>query len=164
MDRERTYSWSDPSITPAVIPTTSGIDMLRKISLGELPRPPILDTLGIDPVEVDDGRVVFELTPQEWHYNPIGSVHGGVLATLADSALGCAVQTKLPAGVGYTSLEIKLNFVRGVTIGTGRIRCTGTVLSIGRRTATATCEITTAEGKLVAHGSTTCLVFPLTGN
>ena len=161
-DRERFYSWSDPQITAAAVATTSGLDILRGILAGTLPRPPVLDTLEIDPVEVEEGRVVFEMTPKEWHYNPIGGVHGGVLSTLVDSALGCAVHSRLPAGVGYTSLEIKVNFVRPVTIQTGRIRCEGTVLSLGRRSATAEARVSTTEGKLLAHATTTCMIFPLT--
>jgi uncharacterized protein (TIGR00369 family) len=161
-DRQRSYTWSDPAVTATAVATTSGLDILRGVLTGTLPRPPILDTLGIDPVEVEDGRVVFEMTPQEWHYNPIGSVHGGVISTLVDSALGCAVHTRLPAGVGYTSLEIKVNFVRPVTTSTGPIRCEGTVLSLGRRSATAEARVTSAEGKLLAHATTTCMIFPLT--
>jgi uncharacterized protein (TIGR00369 family) len=161
-DRERSYTWSDPQITAAAVATTSGLDILRGIQAGTLPRPPVLDTLEIDPVEVEEGRVVFEMTPQEWHYNPIGGVHGGVLSTLVDSALGCAVHSRLPAGVGYTSLEIKVNFVRPVTIETGRIRCEGTILSLGRRSATAEARVTSADGKLLAHATTTCMIFPLT--
>ena len=161
--RERTYGWSDPSVTARAVATTSGLDILRGISAGTLPRPPVLDTLGINPVEVEEGRVVFEMTPQEWHYNPIGSVHGGVLSTLVDSAMGCAVHSRLPAGVGYTSLEIKVNFVRAVTVDTGAIRCEGTVLSLGRRSATAEARITSADGKLLGHATTTCMIFPLSG-
>jgi uncharacterized protein (TIGR00369 family) len=161
-DRERSYTWSDPAVTAGAVATTSGLAILRGVLDGSLPRPPIVDTLGIDLVEVEEGRVVFEMTPQEWHYNPIGSVHGGVLSTLADSALGCAVHSRLPAGMGYTSLEIKVNFVRAVTMATGTIRCEGTVLSLGRRSATAEARVTTAEGKLVAHATTTCLLLPLT--
>jgi len=159
--RERSYSWSDPTVTATAVATTSGLDILRGILDGRFPVPPILDTLQIRPVEVEDGRVVFELTPQEWHYNPIGSVHGGVLSTLVDSALGCAVHSQLPAGMGYTTLEIKVNFVRAVTLGTGTIRCEGTVLSLGRRAATAEAKITSADGKLLAHATTTCMLFAL---
>ncbi len=159
----RSYVWADPSVTAAAVATTNGLDILRGILNGTLPRPPVLDTLGIDPVEVEEGRIVFELVPREWHYNPIGSVHGGVISTLVDSALGCAVHSRLPAGVGYTSLEIKVNFVRAVTVETGVIRCEGTVLSLGRRAATAEARVTSAAGKLLAHATTTCMIFPLAG-
>jgi uncharacterized protein (TIGR00369 family) len=160
-DRGRSYTWSDPTVTAKAVATTSGLDILRGILDGRFPPPPILDTLQIRAVEVEPGQVVFELTPQEWHYNPIGSVHGGVLSTLLDSALGCAVHSRLPAGTGYTSLEIKVNFVRPVLVGTGTVRCQGTVLSLGRRAATAEAKITTADGKLVAHATTTCMIFAL---
>ena len=161
--RERTYSWSDPSITAAAVATTSGLDLLKGISTGRFPPPPVADTLGLEVVECAEGRVVFALTPQEWHYNPIGSVHGGVLSTLVDSALGCAVHSRLPAGVGYTTLELKVNFVRAVTLETGPIRCVGTVLSLGRRSATAEARITSADGNLLGHATTTCMIFPLKG-
>lgn len=160
-ERERKYTWSDPTVTRDAMATTSGIGILRGIQEGRFPPPPILDTLQIFPLEVEEGRILFELTPQEWHYNPIGSVHGGVLSTLVDSALGCAVHSRLPAGMGYTTLEIKVNFVRAVTIETGAIRCEGTVLSLGRRAATAEAKVTTVGGKLVAHATTTCMIFPL---
>jgi uncharacterized protein (TIGR00369 family) len=159
--RERSYSWSDPTVTASAVATTSGLEILQGILAGRFPPPPILDTLQIRAVEVEAGRIVFELTPAEWHYNPIGSVHGGVLSTLVDSALGCAVHSRLPAGVGYTTLEIKVNFVRPVTLATGTVRCQGTVLSLGRRAATAEAQVTDAAGKLLAHATTTCMIFPL---
>jgi uncharacterized protein (TIGR00369 family) len=159
--RCRQYTWSDPSISAAAAVRMSGLEFLQTINAGMLARPPALQTLAIDPVEVQEGRAVFEMTPAEWHYNPIGGVHGGVLATLADTALGCAVHTRLPAGTGYSTLEVKLNFVRPVTTATGRIRCVGQVLSIGRRTATAEARIVDSKGKLYAHATTTCLLFPM---
>ncbi|GHH85714.1 phenylacetic acid degradation protein [Streptomyces sulfonofaciens] len=159
--RERTYRWQDPATTAAAVPGRSGREFLEAIGDGTLPRPPILDTLGIDVVEVGDGRVVFALTPAEWHYNPIGSVHGGVMATLADTALGCAVHSRLPAGTGYTSLEVKINFTRAVTLASGRLVCEGKVLTLGRRTATSEARILDQQDRLVAHASTTCLVFPV---
>lgn len=160
-ERERSYTWSDPTVTANAVASASGLEILEGILDGRFPPPPILDTLQIRPVEVEPGCILFELTPQEWHYNPIGSVHGGVLSTLMDSALGCAVHSRLPAGVGYTTLEIKVNFVRAVTIDTGTVRCEGTVLSLGRRAATAEAKVIDAAGKLLAHATTTCMIFPL---
>jgi uncharacterized protein (TIGR00369 family) len=160
-ERERKYTWSDPSVTAAAMATSSGMEILAGMLNGRFSPPPIADTLQMFPVEVEEGRAVFELLPQEWHYNPIGGVHGGVISTLVDSALGCAVHTQLAAGTGYTTLELKVNFVRPVTIGTGVIRCEGTVLSLGRRAATAEAKVTSADGKLVAHATTTCMLFPL---
>lgn len=136
--RDRAYTWADPQATAESMQQLSGLEVLRRISAGKLPRPPALDTLAIDPAEVEPGRVVFELTPAEWHYNPLGTVHGGVLATLADTALGCSVHSRLPAGIGYTTQGINVSFLRPVTIDTGRIRCEGTALNVGRRTAYAT--------------------------
>jgi uncharacterized protein (TIGR00369 family) len=150
--RERTYTWSDPMATAGAAATVSGLEFLRGVGDGRYPPPPILDTIGIEPVEV---------TAHEWHYNPIGGVHGGVISTLVDSAMACAIHTRLPAGTGYTSLEMKVNFIRPVTIATGTLRCEGTVLSLGRRSATAEARVTTTAGKLVAHATTTCMLFAI---
>jgi uncharacterized protein (TIGR00369 family) len=136
----------------------SGLDFVRGLADAEAPLR-LGQLLGFRPVEVEEGRVVFELEPTEDVYNPIGSVHGGVIATLCDSALGCAVHTVLPAGVAYTTLEVKVNFLRKVTADTGVLRCEASVLSAGSRTATASCTVTDPAGRLVAHGTTTCLVM-----
>jgi uncharacterized protein (TIGR00369 family) len=137
-----------------------GLSFIRALMEGELPAPPIAELLGFSPVEAGPGRVVFELVPGERHYNPIGSVHGGVAATLLDSAMGCAVQTTLPAGTGYTTLELKVNFVRGLTADTGPVRCEGEVVHRGSKIATAEGRIWEERtGKLVAHATTTCLIF-----
>jgi uncharacterized protein (TIGR00369 family) len=138
-----------------------GLEFIRALMDSELPPPPIAELLGFGPVEAGPGRVVFELVPEERHYNPIGAVHGGVAATLLDSAMGCAVQTTLPAGTGYTTLELKVNFVRALTVDTGPVRCEGEVVHRGGRVATAEGRIwEQATGKLVAHATTTCLVLP----
>jgi uncharacterized protein (TIGR00369 family) len=137
-----------------------GLSFTRALLTGELPPPPIAELLGFRPVEVGQGRAVFELVPGERHYNPIGSVHGGVAATLLDSAMGCAVHTTLPAGSGYTTLELKVNFVRGLTAQTGPVRCEGVVVHRGGRVATAEGRIWENDGdRLVAHATCTCLVF-----
>jgi uncharacterized protein (TIGR00369 family) len=138
-----------------------GLDYLRAMLAGELPPPPISATLDMDGVEVAEGRAVFAARPGEQHLNPIGVVHGGLAMTLLDSAMGCAVQTTLPAGTGYASLETKVNFVRPILPGSGRLLCEGTVVHRGGRVATAEGRVTAeATGKLVAHGTTTCLVLP----
>jgi uncharacterized protein (TIGR00369 family) len=141
----------------------SGLEILKAIGAGEMPPPPIMQTLGIDGVEVEDGRMVFCLDPQEFHYNPLGTVHGGVLATLLDSAAGCAVHTTLPAGVGYTSLDLTTKFLRPVTLKSGRLRCEGTVLSRGSRIALAQAQVFDGQGRLVAHATSSCLIFPIDG-
>jgi uncharacterized protein (TIGR00369 family) len=157
--RERTYQWDDPVQLAAAAPTMTGLEFLTAIAEGTLPPPPVMATTGVHAVEFSDGRAVFELTPAEWQYNPIGSVHGGVLTTLADSALGCAVHTKLGVGRGYTSLELKINFTRAVTVSSGQLRCVGEVVTIGRRVATAEATITDRTGRVVGHASTTCLLM-----
>ncbi|MGO8949973.1 MAG: PaaI family thioesterase, partial [Ktedonobacterales bacterium] len=110
-------------------------------------------------LEVDEGRALFVVQPAEYHYNPIGVVHGGLAATLLDSAMSCAIQTTLPAGVGYTTLEIKVNFVRPITLDSGELRCEGKVVHGGSRTATAEGQLLDQAGKLYAHGTTTCIIL-----
>ena len=137
----------------------SGMEYIQAIFRGELPAPPISELMGFRGVEAEPGRAVFEMEPGPQHYNPIGSVHGGVALTLLDSAMGCAVHTMLERGVGYTTLEVKTNFVRRIAADTGLIRCEGTVLHLGGRVATAEGTLTDLAGKLLAHGTTTCLII-----
>lgn len=158
--RTRTISWEDPVEAFSRGSELSGIDYLYAIRDGELPPPPIAALMGFAPVEVEEGRVVFAVEPAEYHYNPIGLVHGGLAATLLDSAMGCAVQTLLPAGVGYTTLEVKVNYVRPMTRDTGRVLAEATVLHRGSRVATAEGRVFAEDtGKLLAHGTTTCMVL-----
>ena len=135
------------------------MEYFRAIVSGELPAPPISELMGFRAVEAEPGRALFEMEPGPQHYNPIGSVHGGVALTLLDSAMGCAVHTTLDAGVGYTTIEVKTNFVRPITADTGLIRCEGVVLHRGSRIATAEGRLTDADGKLLAHGTTSCLIL-----
>ena len=137
----------------------AGMDYIQAIVTGELPAPPISELMGFRLVLAEPGRAVFEMEPGPQHYNPIGSVHGGVALTLLDSAMGCAVHTLLAAGVGYTTLEVKTNFVRPITAETGVIQCEGIVIHQGSRIATAEGKLTDASGKLLEHGTTTCLIF-----
>jgi uncharacterized protein (TIGR00369 family) len=139
----------------------SGLEIFRLMLDGELPSPPIARTLDFMILEVEKGRVTFTGTPKIDHYNPLGTVHGGYIATLLDSAMACAVQSTLRAGQGYTSVEIKVNFDRPLTVKTGPVRAIGEVVSIGRRIGTAEGRLVDEGGKLYAHGSTTCLIFPL---
>jgi uncharacterized protein (TIGR00369 family) len=115
--------------------------------------------LGIWITEVSEGRVVFATEPSEYHYNPLGTVHGGVIATLLDSALGCAVQSMLPAGTSYTTLELKVNYLRPITEKTGTIYAEGKIIHVGGRIATAEARLTDAKGKLYAHATTTCIIL-----
>jgi uncharacterized protein (TIGR00369 family) len=139
----------------------SGLEFLRQIADGRLPAPPIAALLGFRIAEVSEGYVRFEMTPEFRHYNPIGVVHGGVAATLLDSCMGCAVQTHLPAGTGYTTLEIKVNYVRALTDQTGPVRAEARTLHVGRRAGTAEGKLVDAKGTLYAHATTTCMIFPI---
>jgi uncharacterized protein (TIGR00369 family) len=157
--RRRSYRWEDPSVSGDAARTLAGIDLLRAVGDGTLPVPPIASTLGFALAEVEPGRAVFEFTPSEFHYNPIGSVHGGVCATLCDSACGCAVHSMLPAGTYYTSQDLSVKFLRAVTVSTGPLRCEGTVVHLGSRTALAQATLTDAAGQLYAHATSSCLIF-----
>jgi uncharacterized protein (TIGR00369 family) len=137
----------------------SGLEYLRKIVAGELPRPPISALMNFGITELSEGRAVFTVEPAEYHYNPIGVVHGGLAATILDSAMGCAVHSMLPAGVGYTTLEIKVNYIRPMTAETGGVRCEARVIHVGGRTATAEGRVVDQSGKLYAHATTTCIIF-----
>jgi uncharacterized protein (TIGR00369 family) len=143
------------------VATLTGLEMLKAMAAGELPGPPIMRTLDFRLVEVENGRAVFEGYPAFEHYNPLGTVHGGYAATLLDSCMGCAVHSTLPKGVGYTTLEFKVNLVRAITKDTGPVRAEGKVLSTGRRAATAGGRLTDGGGRLLAHATTTCMIFDL---
>jgi uncharacterized protein (TIGR00369 family) len=157
--RTRTITWKDPDPTAAAARHLGGLEFLRTMIAGELPPPPIAETLGFRLSEVDQGRAVFHAVPAEYQYNPIGVVHGGVAATLLDSAMTCAIQTMLPAGVGCTTLEIKVNYLRPITRDTGELRCEAKVLHLGGRTGTAEGKLVDQAGKLYAHGTTTCIIL-----
>jgi uncharacterized protein (TIGR00369 family) len=158
--RNRTLVWQDPVATAAAGATMTGMEYMTAIVEGAMPPPPIAVTMLLRPVELEEGRVVFEGLPGEEHYNPIGVVHGGYAATLLDSALGCAVHTTLPAGVGYTSLGLEAKYVRPISRDTGRVLCEASVLYRGRRQATAEATLTAADsGKLLASGTATCMIL-----
>ncbi len=146
---------------PAQVAGKTGLQVMQALLAGELPYPHIADTLDFSLVEVGEGRAVFQGTPQLKHYNPLGGVHGGWYATLLDSALGCAVHTMMPAGRAYTTAELSVNIVRGASVKTGPLRAIGTVIHCGRQLATAEARIVGPDGKLYAHGTTTCLVFEM---
>ena len=149
-------------VTPThVMASMSGLDFVRAIFDGKLPCPPIMQNVEPFDSTAETGHVVFHSVPGFRHYNPIGSVHGGYAAILLDSAMGLAVHTALPAGTGYTTLEFKISFIKGMTEDTGPVRSEGKTLSVGRRTATAEARITDAKGRLLAHATTTCLVFEI---
>lgn len=157
--RTRTINWEDPRALAEAGRNLSGLEYLQKIVAGELPRPPIGALMNFAITELGEGRAVFTVEPAEYHYNPIGVVHGGLAATLLDSAMGCAVHSMLPAGAGYTTLEITVNYVRAMTAETGVVRCEAKVIYVGGRTATAEGSVIDESGKLYAHGTTTCIIF-----
>jgi uncharacterized protein (TIGR00369 family) len=159
--RERTFTWTDPKLTADTGRDMAGLDLLRGMQDGSIPEAPIAALVGLSIAEVAEGRVVMRLTPAEYHYNPIGSMHGGILATLLDSVMGCAVHTTLAKGKAYASLEIKVNFVRAVTDQSGELSAEGIVVHGGRRSAVAEAKVVDAKGRLCATASTTCLVFDL---
>ena len=139
--------------------TLSGLEYMRKVAAGELPPSGMGQLLGFKLVEVSEGRAVFTVTPDERHYNGLGIAHGGLAATVLDSALGCAINTMLPAGRIFTTLEMKINYVRPLRRETGEVRCEATTIHVGGRTATAEGRIVDAAGKLYAHGTATCILF-----
>jgi uncharacterized protein (TIGR00369 family) len=151
-----------PGVTPlAQVKHLSGLEFMQGILEGRLPPPPIAAALKFELTELEHGRAVFEGVPEFAFYNPIGAVHGGYAATLLDSCMGCAVHTTLAAGQAYTTLEFKINYVRPMTDQTGRVRAEGRVIHPGNRAATAEGHLYDARGKLLAHATTTCLVFPI---
>jgi uncharacterized protein (TIGR00369 family) len=157
--RERAHQWTDPLLTAAHAAETDGLTFLSKLISGELPPPPIATTMGFGLVEVSEGRAVFAMEIGEHHFNPIGSVHGGVFATLLDSAAGCSVHSALPAGVRYTSLDLSVKFLRGLHLDSGPVRCEGQLLHMGGRTALAEAKLYDSAGRLCAHATSSCLLI-----
>lgn len=163
MTRSREHSWQDPTLTAAAARDVDGLTFLRALAAGEVPPAPIATTLGFTVLEVESGRVVFGLEPAEFHFNPIGSVHGGVFATLLDSAAGCAVHSALPTGTAYTSLDLSVKFLRGLGADSGPVRCEGLVVHMGGRTALAEARLYDGAGRLCAHATSSCMIFRPTG-
>jgi uncharacterized protein (TIGR00369 family) len=156
--RSKTITWQDPLPTARLGSTMSGFDYLTAIADGTLPGPPIAAHFGLRWEHIGHGEVVAVAEPDESLYNPIGMVHGGVAATMLDSVVGCAVHTTLPAGVGYSSVELKVSYLRAIHAGRGEIRATGRVVKEGSRIAFAEGEIRDADGKLLATASGTCVI------
>jgi uncharacterized protein (TIGR00369 family) len=152
-------TWDDPAPGARAARGMRGLEYLRGILAGRFAAAPISRVLGFALVEVEEGRAVFAVEPAERHYNPIGLVHGGLLATVLDSAMGCAIHSTLPAGTGYSTLEIKVSFTRPVLADTGLLRCEAAIVHRGRQTATAEGRVRDQEGRLYAHGTTTCLLM-----
>ena len=159
--RSRTVTWHEPGPSTAKGLTMAGVDYLRAMADGELPAPPISGLMRFEIASADPGRVVFTCEPDESAYNPIGAVHGGVVCTLLDSVTGCAVHSTLPAGKGYTSVEIKVNYLKAVRLDSGVLTATGTVVKAGSRVGFAEGVVTDAGGAVVATATSTLLVFDL---
>jgi uncharacterized protein (TIGR00369 family) len=157
--RRRDVTWEDPLVGAALARDMSGLDYLLGVADGRIPPPPIAALLGMSILRIEPGQVTFGLDVGEHLYNPIGSVHGGVFCTLLDSAMGCAVHASLDRGQAYTTLELKVNMVRALTMNTPSVTATGQVISGGRRVVTASGRIAGPDGALYAHATTTCLVF-----
>jgi uncharacterized protein (TIGR00369 family) len=150
-------------VRPEQLAGKSGLEMMRAMLRGEVPYPPIADTLDFTLMEVEEGRALFQGTPGPAHLNPMGTIHGGWYATLLDSAMGCAVHTMMPAGRGYTTAELGVNLVRAIGSKAPRIRAEGKVIHCGRQLATAEARLYGPDGTLYAHATTTCLVFEMKG-
>ena len=157
----KTISWVDPRPQAAQALTMTGLDYLRAMMDGTIPPPPIASHINLEMLDATPGVAIMAATPDDSHYNPIGSVHGGFVCTALDSAAGCAVQTTLPAGTGYTSLEIKVNYLRAVSATTGALTVVGTVTKPGSRVAFAEAVVLDGQGRTVATASSTLLVFPV---
>ena len=161
MQRTRTITWDDTSGSLAAAASMTGLEYMRAIAAGDLPAAPIAHLIGMAMEEVDEGLAIFSVEPAEYLYNPIGSVHGGVAATVLDSVMGCAIHTTLPQGSGYSTVELSINYVRPITAETTRLYGRGEVVHSGRRLATAEARLTDTDGRLYAHGTTTCLVMQI---
>lgn len=157
--RTRTISWEDPRTLFGIARTMSGLDFMRKIMRGEVRLPPIMELIDFQFTRVEPGEVHIGFTPQEFHFNPIGAVHGGVACTLLDSAMSCAIYAAIPAGTAFTTLQLNVHLIRGIGLETGTMRCEGAVTHCGTRTGTAEAKLVDAKGRLYAHASTTCLIY-----
>ena len=160
-ERSRTVTWHDPAIGARQGLARSGIDYLKAMIEGELPPPPIAGLVQMDLVSAEPGRVVFTCTPDESAYNPIGAIHGGLICTLLDSVTACAIHSTLPQGKGYTSIEIKVNYLKAVRLSSGLLTATGTVVKAGSRVGFAEGVVTDAGGAVVATATSTLLIFDL---
>jgi uncharacterized protein (TIGR00369 family) len=159
--RTRSVAWEDQAPILAAARDRSGLELMRGIMSGELPAPPVAQLLGFAIERVDEGKVVFSMAPVEAHQNPLGSVHGGIITTLLDSAMGCAVHTTLPPGGRYTTLELKVNFLRPSFAGGATLLAEGVVLHRGATAVLAEATITDADrGRKISHATSTCLILP----
>ena len=159
--RERTFRWDDPMKGAKEALTMAGLDYFQAMNDGRLPMPPLLHTLDFKVESIEKGKAVFAFEPQELHYNPIGTVHGGVISAILDSAMGCSIHSLLAAGTGYTTLELKVNFLKAITIKSGELKAVGKVIHSGSRTALVEAQLIDEKGTIYAHGVSTCMIFNL---
>lgn len=158
--RSRTITWANPRMLAGTARSMSGLEFMRKIMQGEVPLPPIMELIDFQFTRVEPGEITIEFEASEFHYNPIGMVHGGIACTLLDSAMSCAVYASLPTGMAFTTLQLNVNFIRTISLESGLLRCEGKVVHGGARTATAEARLVDTKGKLYAHSATTCLTTP----
>jgi uncharacterized protein (TIGR00369 family) len=156
--RSRTITWTDPARARFALRGMNGFDRLAAIKRGDAALPPAAALLGLRLDELTSGRTVFSMIADELHENPMGTMHGGIVATLVDTAMGCAVSSTLPADAGFTTLELKTNYVRAITLATGRIHAEGRVVHGGGRVATTEARVYDDAGTLYAHATSTCLI------
>lgn len=161
MERTKTVTWSDPASGADALRSLNGLEWLRAMVRGEAPPAPLAQVLGFNLEQIEPGSIMVTLEPQEFHYNPMGILHGGVAATLFDTSLGCAVQTKLAAGYAAPTMQLQVNYIRPINIDTGTVFCSGSVIHVGKRSATAEGRLTDRDGKLYAHATGTFIVTPL---
>jgi uncharacterized protein (TIGR00369 family) len=162
--QSRVVSWHDPMKTQATVASMSGLAYWQAVGDGRFPPPPIAELVRMSLVDVENGRIAFSCTPDGSMYNPLGMVHGGLACTLLDTATGCALHTTLPEGVGYTSIEIKVNYLKAITAASAPLTAVGTVVKAGSRVGFAEASLTDASGALVATATSTLLVFDLPGS
>lgn len=160
-EREHTIEWGDPMATFRAAPGRTGLELLTMMADGDLPAPPISRTLNFRGHSFGDGEATFVCEPTERQYNPMGSIHGGVPATLIDSATGCAIHTQLPASYAYSTVYLTCEYFKGITIDTGELTCTGKVVKRGRRVSVADATVVDAKGTVYVRGTATCLAFPI---
>jgi uncharacterized protein (TIGR00369 family) len=158
--RSETFTWTDPAIALQQLPLLSGLDYFAGLRDGSIAPPPIASLMKFDLIEATHGHVEFVCRPGEAHYNPLGTVHGGVACTLLDTALGCAAHTTLAVGLGYTSIDLAVKYLRPVTLRKGALRAEGSVVKAGSRLIFTEGRLSAADGELLATATSTLLVFP----
>lgn len=159
MERTRSFTWEDPKIGAEKARKMSGLEYLNAMDSGEIPPPPIIKTMDLTLDKIEKGRISFGFMPEEFHYNPIGTVHGGVIATILDSAMGCTIHSVLEEGIGYTTLELKINYLKAVTVDSGKLTAVGKIIHAGKSTALVEAQLVDENGNVYAHAVSTCMIL-----